>query len=203
MARVASDAARLGGCALSECGGLEPTPGGGRTTPPPRRMTRRRTPSRHTPSRPPCCHDGTERPMPRPHGATEQNTYYRGKNKRHMLKNILPINAARRMLFLSETPPGRVHDQRIADTTPSPLPAGSQFGAGARTSIHRRTLHRRAQFENWRGMIDLNDCSAIECDQNGSATPHGEYCVTCPHEPITLREEIDSGWTRRAWRSWW
>jgi DDE superfamily endonuclease len=44
-----------------------------------------------------------------------------------MLKNLLLINQALRILFLSETHPGRVHDKRIADTTPSPLPAGSQL----------------------------------------------------------------------------
>jgi DDE superfamily endonuclease len=32
-----------------------------------------------------------------------------------------------RILFLSETHPGRVHAKRIADTTPYPLPAGSQL----------------------------------------------------------------------------
>ena len=31
------------------------------------------------------------------------------------------------MLVRSATHPGRVHDQRSADTTPSPLPAGSQL----------------------------------------------------------------------------
>lgn len=63
--------------------------------------------------------------MPRPQDATEQNTCDRGTNKRHMLKNILLINAALRILFLRETQPGRVHDQRITDTTPDPLPVGS------------------------------------------------------------------------------
>src|SRR5712692_3537707 len=42
-----------------------------------------------------------------------------------MLQNLLLINAAWRMLFLSETHPGSVHDKGRADTTPSPLPAGS------------------------------------------------------------------------------
>ena len=37
------------------------------------------------------------------------------------------IDAARRMLCLSETPAGRVHDKRLADTAPYPLPAGSQL----------------------------------------------------------------------------
>jgi DDE superfamily endonuclease len=44
-----------------------------------------------------------------------------------MLKNLLLIHQTLRILFLSETHPGRVHDKRIADTTPYPLPAGSQL----------------------------------------------------------------------------
>lgn len=44
-----------------------------------------------------------------------------------MLKNLLLINAALRILFLSETHPGSVHDKRMADMTPYPLPAGSQL----------------------------------------------------------------------------
>jgi hypothetical protein len=44
-----------------------------------------------------------------------------------MLKNLLLINAALRIVFLRETHPGSVHDKRTADTTPYPLPAGSQL----------------------------------------------------------------------------
>jgi hypothetical protein len=44
-----------------------------------------------------------------------------------MLKNLLLMNRTLRILFLSETPPGSVHDKRMADTTPYPLPAGSQL----------------------------------------------------------------------------
>jgi len=44
-----------------------------------------------------------------------------------MLKNLLLIDAALCILFLSETHPGSIHDQRIADATPYPLPAGSQL----------------------------------------------------------------------------
>jgi hypothetical protein len=44
-----------------------------------------------------------------------------------MLQNLLLINAALRILFLRETPPGSVHDTRIADTTPYPLPTGSHL----------------------------------------------------------------------------
>jgi DDE superfamily endonuclease len=44
-----------------------------------------------------------------------------------MLKNLLLIKSALRIRFLSETYPGRVHDKRLADTTPYPLPTGSQL----------------------------------------------------------------------------
>jgi DDE superfamily endonuclease len=75
----------------------------------------------------PICHDGTERPILRPHDATAQKPCDSGKKKRHMLTNLLLINQALRILVLSETHPGRVHDKRIADTTPDPLPTGSQL----------------------------------------------------------------------------
>jgi hypothetical protein len=44
-----------------------------------------------------------------------------------MLKNLLLIHATLRIVFLSETQPGSVHDKRMADTPPYPLPAGSQL----------------------------------------------------------------------------
>jgi DDE superfamily endonuclease len=43
------------------------------------------------------------------------------------VKNVLLINAALTILFLSATYPGSTHDKRIADTTPYPLPAGSRL----------------------------------------------------------------------------
>jgi DDE superfamily endonuclease len=43
------------------------------------------------------------------------------------VKNVLLINAALTILFLSETHGGRTHDKRIADATPYPLPAGSRL----------------------------------------------------------------------------
>jgi hypothetical protein len=43
------------------------------------------------------------------------------------VKNVLLINAALTMLFLSETYAGSIHDKRIADATPYPLPAGSRL----------------------------------------------------------------------------
>jgi len=43
------------------------------------------------------------------------------------VKNVLLINAALRILFLSDTYAGSTHDKRIADATPYPLPAGSRL----------------------------------------------------------------------------
>ena len=41
------------------------------------------------------------------------------------MKNVLLVNALLTILCLSDTYGGRVHDLRIAEATPSPLPAGS------------------------------------------------------------------------------
>jgi hypothetical protein len=50
-----------------------------------------------------------------------------GKKKYQTVKNVLLLNAALTILFLSETYGGRVHDKRIADASPYPLPAGSRL----------------------------------------------------------------------------
>lgn len=43
------------------------------------------------------------------------------------MKNVLLVNAPLTILFLSDTYGGRVHDKRIAEATPYPLPAGSRL----------------------------------------------------------------------------
>jgi hypothetical protein len=43
------------------------------------------------------------------------------------VKNVLLINAALTILFLSETYAGSTHDKRIAEATTYPLPAGSRL----------------------------------------------------------------------------
>jgi len=43
------------------------------------------------------------------------------------VKNLLLVNAALLILFLSDTYEGSTHDKRIADTTPYPLPQGSRL----------------------------------------------------------------------------
>jgi hypothetical protein len=52
---------------------------------------------------------------------------YRGKKKDHTVNNVLLVNALLFILFLSDTYGGRTHDKPIADTTPSPLLAGSRL----------------------------------------------------------------------------
>jgi hypothetical protein len=43
------------------------------------------------------------------------------------VKNLLLVNAPLTILFLSETAAGHLHDKRLAEATPYPLPAGSQL----------------------------------------------------------------------------
>jgi hypothetical protein len=43
------------------------------------------------------------------------------------VENVLLINAALTMLLWSDTYAGSTHDQRMADATPYPLPAGSRL----------------------------------------------------------------------------
>ena len=76
---------------------------------------------------PPFAHDGTERRIVRPQDPAEQTACYSGKKKDHTVKNVLLVNTPLTILFLSDTYGGRVHDKRIAEATPYPLPAGSQL----------------------------------------------------------------------------
>src|SRR5215831_7540831 len=52
---------------------------------------------------------------------------YSGKKKDHTVKNVLLVNALLLILFLSDAYGGRVHDKRIADATPYPLPTQSRL----------------------------------------------------------------------------
>src|SRR5262250_222802 len=73
----------------------------------------------------PFAHNGTERRIVRPRDPAEQQASYSGKKRDHTVQNVLLVNALLLILFLSDTHGGRVHDLRIAEATPSPLPAGS------------------------------------------------------------------------------
>jgi hypothetical protein len=75
----------------------------------------------------PFLQDGTERPIPRPGDDLEQHEHYSGKKKRHTIKNLVLVHNLT-MLFLSYTCNGKVHDKKIADSCPYPLPEGSILG---------------------------------------------------------------------------
>ena len=70
-------------------------------------------------------HDGTERPIQRPKDREAQQVYYSGKKKQHTVKNNLLINADSKVLLLTPSYEGRIHDKRIADMTVYFLPEGS------------------------------------------------------------------------------
>jgi hypothetical protein len=76
---------------------------------------------------PPFAHDGTERRIVRPQDPVEQTDCYSGKKKDHTVKNVLLVNAFLTILFLSDTYGGRVHDLRLAEAIPYPLPVGSRL----------------------------------------------------------------------------
>ena len=76
---------------------------------------------------PPFCHDGTERRIQRPKDAAQQKSHYSGKKKCHTVKNVVLVEKHLSIAFLSPTHPGTVHDKRIADATPYPLPPGSHL----------------------------------------------------------------------------
>jgi DDE superfamily endonuclease len=118
-------AARAGGCPDPVRDGVGTAPRGGRG----RRGAHGRAACGPSPGayHPPFGHDGTERRIERPQDPIEQTRCYSGKKKCHTVKNVLLINAALTILFLSETYAGSTHDKRIAEVTPYPLPAGSRL----------------------------------------------------------------------------
>lgn len=72
-------------------------------------------------------HDGTERPIPRPFDPTQQRLFYSGKAHAHTVKNNLLIDESCRILFLTATVEGKMHDKKLADQASYSLPPGSQL----------------------------------------------------------------------------
>lgn len=58
--------------------------------------------------------DGTDRRVRRPQDKDQQKKNYSGKRKAHTKKNVL-ITSGRRVVYLSQTQPGRCHDKKIAE----------------------------------------------------------------------------------------
>jgi hypothetical protein len=70
--------------------------------------------------------DGTERRRQRPKKAEKQALHYSGKKKTHTDKNVLVASASdERILFLSQTYPGKTHDKRIVDEECLTYPPGA------------------------------------------------------------------------------
>ena len=113
IARLANDAQKAGGCASALNGAIGTEHGADRTG-------GARQPS-------PFCHDGTERRIERPKDAAQQKSHDSGKKKCHTVKNVVLVDKQLSIAFLSPTHPGTVHDKRIADATPYPLPPGSHL----------------------------------------------------------------------------
>ena len=62
--------------------------------------------------------DGTERRRQRPQDALEQKAHYSGKKKTHTDKNILVSQVhSRKVVYLSPTTSGAVHDKKLADAS--------------------------------------------------------------------------------------
>ena len=70
-------------------------------------------------------HDATERPIQRPKDPDVQQAHYSGKKKQHTVKNNLLITADSKVMLLTPSYEGRIHDKRIADRTDYFLPCGS------------------------------------------------------------------------------
>lgn len=68
--------------------------------------------------------DGTERPIERTQDSDRQNSCYSGK-KTHNIKNNLLCTPEKRILWLSKTYDGSVHDKKIMDEQPLSLPSGT------------------------------------------------------------------------------
>lgn len=59
--------------------------------------------------------DGTERKIQRPKKPKNNKKNYSGKKKHHSRKNVLMSNEKKKVLYLSPTKPGKMHDKKITD----------------------------------------------------------------------------------------
>lgn len=59
--------------------------------------------------------DGLERPIVRSQKKKTQNKNYSGKKKRHTRKNLILVNAKKKILLITPSKHGRVHDKKMSD----------------------------------------------------------------------------------------
>jgi hypothetical protein len=86
--------------------------------------------------------DATERRRQRPKKAEKQALHYSGKKKTHTDKNVLVVRAAdQRVLFLSQTYAGKVHEKRVAEEARLTYPPGT-------------TLYKDAGFQGYEPAVE-------------------------------------------------
>lgn len=59
--------------------------------------------------------DGTERPIQRPKNGKRQKKNYSGKKKAHTRKNVVVSSESRKIIVLTPTKPGKIHDKKVLD----------------------------------------------------------------------------------------
>jgi len=59
--------------------------------------------------------DGMERPTIRSQKKKSQNKHYSGKKKRHTRKNLILTDSKKKILLITPTKHGRIHDKKMAD----------------------------------------------------------------------------------------
>ena len=70
--------------------------------------------------------DGSERRRQRPKDKEQQTEQYSGKKKAHTDKNLLIVNGqTKRVVYLSQTEPGKTHDKKMADNAAVTYPTGA------------------------------------------------------------------------------
>ena len=71
--------------------------------------------------------DGTERPINRPKDNEQQKSHYSGKKKAHTVKNNIITARGGKVMYLSDTYEGKIHDKKIADSEGYQFPPGSKL----------------------------------------------------------------------------
>jgi len=73
--------------------------------------------------------DGTERLRGRPVDSQAQSDCYSGKKKAHTDKNVVLVNChSQKVVYLSQTQPGRKHDKKLADEAAIVYPSAATLG---------------------------------------------------------------------------
>jgi len=105
--------------------------------------------------------DASERLLQRPLNEDKQRAKYSGKKKTHTAKNLLLVNEnTRRVIYLSETVEGKMHDKKLADKSRISYPANASPGAryGMRKAINRKvwwsSSQKKCAERNRRGLIN-------------------------------------------------